>query len=297
MKVKFSCVADQHPRFGRQAFIWAASLLTYGGAEADSLVIHTVGEYRGEYRSTFDDWGIETRVVTAFDLRHPPSNKLTQLESEVLHSADYVVLCDCDLAFSGDVIKWIAGASIRARIANSHGLKAEAWRTVLKAASLPEPDLSVQAIVTGAHTLAGYVNGGFYVVPQLHFQHLREVWPRWNRWLLDNQHLIAPHTPFTDQISFAISCHELGLTIDHLPLELNLDTVYLPPTDRVDLRKVIFPLVLHYHRLNRQGFVQPTQIPAIDRQVRKVNDLIKLAEQVNYHKPSLMLLKERPITS
>ena len=104
MKVKFSCVVDHDPRFGRQALVWAASLLAYGGAETDSLVIHTVGEYNGEYRKIFDDWGIETRVVSAFDLRHPNSNKLAQLESEALQSADFAVLCDCDLAFSGDII-------------------------------------------------------------------------------------------------------------------------------------------------------------------------------------------------
>lgn len=295
MKVKFSCVVDQHPRFGRQAFVWASSLITYGGAEADSLVIHTVGEYSGEYRKIFDDWGIELRVVTAFDLRHPNSNKLAQLESEALQSADYVVLCDCDLAFSGDIMRWITGTSIRARVASSGGLKAERWMRLLNAANIPLPDISEKAIVTGACTLANYVNGGLYVIPQGLFQQFREVWPRWNRWLLDNEHLIRPHTEFTDQISFAMSCQELGLTIDHLPPELNLDIVYLPPALRADSCENVRPVVLHYHRLNQHGFVRSTRVRSIDRQVRKINDLIRLAEQVNYHKPSLMLLKESRI--
>jgi hypothetical protein len=293
MKIRFSCVVDQDPKFGRQAFVWALSLLIYGSAETDSLVIHTVGEYCGEYRKIFDDWGIETRVVTAFDLRHPNSNKLAQLESEALQSADYAVLCDCDIAFCGDISGWIAGESIRARVASSGGLKAYQWVKVFNAANLPVPAAWGEAVVTRATTPASYVNGGFYVVPRLLFLQLREIWPRWNRWLLDRSQLIQPYSEFTDQISFVLSCQELGLAVDHLPVELNLDTVYLPaalnggPTESGTR-----PLVLHYHRLNKRGYVRPTNVPCIDRQVRRTNDLIRLAEQVNYDKPSLMLLRQ-----
>jgi hypothetical protein len=296
MKIKYSCVLDQHPRFGRQAFVWALSLLTYGGAETDSLVIHTVGEYSGEYRKIFDDWGIETRVVTAFDSRHPNSNKLAQFESEALQSVDYAVLFDCDIAFCGDISGWITGESIRGRAGISR-LSANQWIELFSAANLQLPAAWGNA-VTSATTPASYVNGGFYVIPKVGFQQLRTVWPRWNRLLIERSPLIHPHEEFTDQISFAMSCQELGLTVEHLPVELNLDTVHLTNVPDVASAGLdIHPLVLHYHRLNRQGFVRPAGIPSIDRQVRKINDLIRLAEQVNYHKPSLMLLKERRIAS
>jgi hypothetical protein len=293
MKIRFSCVVDQHPKFGRQAFVWALSLLTYGGAETDSLVIHTVGEYCGEYRKVLDDWGIEIRVVTAFDLRHPNSNKLAQLESEALQSADYAVLCDCDIAFCGDISGWIAGESIRARAASSGGLKTDQWVKVFSAANLAAPAAWGEAVLTRATTPASYVNGGFYVIPQLLFLQLREVWPRWNHWLLDRSELIHPYSEFTDQISFALSCQELGLTVDLLPLELNLDIVYLPAAlDVGPTGSGIRPLVLHYHRLSKKGYVRSTNVPCIDRQVRRTNDLIRLAEQVNYDKSSVMLLRQ-----
>lgn len=293
MHARFSCVVDQHPRFGRQAFVWALSLLTYGGAETDSLVIHTVGEYRGEYRKIFDDWGIETRVVTAFDLRHPNSNKLAQLESEALQSTDYAVLCDCDIAFCGDISGWIAGESIRARVASSAGLKAYQWVKVFGAANLAVPAIWGEAVLTRAIAPASYVNGGFYVIPRLQLLQLREVWPRWNQWLLDRSQLIHPYSEFTDQISFAMSCQELGLTVDQLPLELNLDTVYLPDALKIGSTEPDFqPLVLHYHRLNKQGYVRSTNVRCVDRQVRRTNDLIRLAEQVNYDKSSVMLLRK-----
>jgi len=294
MNVKFSCVVDQHPRFGRQAFVWASSLLTYGGADVDSLVIHTVGEYASEYKSIFDDWGIETQVVQPFDPRHPNSNKLAQLDSPTLHSADYVVLFDCDIAFCGNISQWIGGDTIRARIASSGGLPADRWTTLFDAAGLSLPPGRVEALVTRASTLPTYVNGGFYVIPQPILQQLREAWPRWNRWLLERKDLIKPFAEFTDQISFAMSCEELHLRVDHLPPEANFDTVYMPPWIRTPQPGAGFhPMVLHYHRLNVDGVLRSTKVPSVNQQVRKINDLIRLAEQVNFDKSSLMLLRER----
>ena len=296
MKVRFSCVVDQHPKFGRQAFVWALSLLTYGGAETDSLVIHTVGEYCGEYRKVFDDWGIETRIVTAFDLRHPNSNKLAQLESEALQSADYVVLCDCDISFSNDIHSWIGGSSIRARIASYNGLPWVRWERLFDAAGLTLPLGSVMALLDGKETLPTYCNGGLYILPQAIFQALREVWPRWDFWLLDHEGLIKPFQAYADQISFAMSCVELGLAIHHLPWELNYDGVARVRTlQRLIHRSEIRPVVLHYHQLDAKGLLTLTQIPSVNREIQRVNSLIRLAEQVNYDKPSVMLLRQARI--
>ena len=296
MKIKFSCVVDQNPKFGRQAFVWALTLLVYGGAETESLVIHTVGNYTGEYRKIFEDWGIEIRVVKAFDVRHPNSNKLAQLESEALNSADYAVLCDCDISFSQDIHSWINGSSIRARIASYNGLPQAAWEELFQSAGLTLPSGSMAALLNGAETLPSYCNGGIYIMPRAMLQALKEVWPRWTRWLLDHDSLINPFQAYADQISFAMSCAELDTSIDHLPLELNYDGVAKSRTlHRVIHRSEIDPLVLHYHQLNAKGRLTFTEIPSVNRQIRKINDLIRLAEQVNYDKASLMLLRERRI--
>jgi hypothetical protein len=293
MKVKFSCVADKHSRFGRQAFVWAASLLTYGGAETDSLVIHTVGDYTGKFGRTFDDWGIETHAVTAFDLRHPPSNKLAQLESAALHAADYVVLCDCDLAFFGNIFPWICGSSIRARVASHAGLPWARWEKLFEAAGLTLPSRSITPLLKGEKTLPTYCNGGLYILPQAKLQALREVWPRWDRWILDHEDLIRPFQAYADQVSFAMSCVELETSIDYLPLELNLPgVVRLRTKRRIVPRNEIHPIVLHYHQMNARGFLRLTKMPSVNRQIRKINDLIRFAENVNYDKSSVLLLRK-----
>lgn len=291
MTVKFSCVVDQDPKFARQALVWAASLLTYGGEEAESVVVHTVGESHADCLQVLRGWGIETPVVQPFDERHANSNKLAQLESEALYSADYVVLCDCDIAFCQDISPWIMGDAIRARIASFAGLPHRQWEKVFRMAELSLPAARVKAVLNGLDTLPTYCNGGIYILPQSLLQKLREVWPRWDRWLLDRRDLIRPFDAFADQISFAMSCEELHLSVDHLPLELNFDGVSRPRgLHRVVGKTEIQPLVVHYHELDAKGLLRFTQIPAVNREIRKINDLIRLARRVNFHKPSLLLL-------
>jgi hypothetical protein len=287
MKVKYSCVMDQHPRFARQVLIWAISLLIYGEQEADSLVVHSVGDYDPQYRNIFHTWGIETKIVQRFDKRHPHSNKLTQLESEPLHAADYVVLFDCDTAFCKNISPWIQGDTVRARIASSPGLPPYRWQKLFDRAGLRLPASRVRAVLRGQETLPSYCSG-CYIIPQAVFQKLREAWPRWDRWLLDRPGLISPFNVFADQISFALSCEELRVSINYFPVELNLDTTYLPHG-----RAEIQPIVLHYHRLSKEGVLRLTKLPSVNRQIRRVNDLIRLAERVNFDKSSLMLLRER----
>src|SRR5271166_1338402 len=290
MTVKYSCVMDQHPRFAQQALVWASSLLVYGGQAPDSLVIHAVGECASECRRVFDNWGIDIRIVQRFDERHAHSNKLTQLESTALHSADYVVLYDCDTAFCVDISPWIRGDCVRARIASWHGLPPARWQKVFQRAGLKLPAARVKPLRRGEETLPSYCSG-CYIIPQPVFQKLREAWPRWDRWLLDRPGLIQPFGVFADQISFAMSCEELGLSVDYFPVELNLDTTHLP---RGMHRKTeVHPLVLHYHRLDAKGFLRLTQVPSIDREIRKINDLIRVAKRVNFNKPSLLLLGGR----
>jgi hypothetical protein len=274
--------------------VWVLSLLTYAGEEAEALVIHRIGQSNAEYMRIFDTWGIPIHTVERFDTSHPNSNKLAQLESRALHDADFVVLCDCDIAFCSQVSSWVRGDAIRARIGSYNGFPPGQWERVFHAAGLPLPKTRVKALLNGLETLPSYCNGGLYIVPQNLFQRLREAWPRWDRWLLKRPDLIRPFAVYADQISFAMSCEELGLAVDHLPLEMNCDGVF----HRRALRRVtgkdeIQPVVLHYHELDANGLLPLKRIPSINRQINKINDLIRLAEWVNFELSSLLLLRER----
>ena len=139
MKVTFSCVVDDNPKYARQALLWATSLLIFGHQSADSLVVHTVGEGDPRLRALLSSWGVDVVQVEVFDVRHRYSNKLAQFATTSLLNADYAVLCDCDVAFAGSIIPWLRGERIRARIAQRPWLPPAQWKAIFAAASLKLP--------------------------------------------------------------------------------------------------------------------------------------------------------------
>jgi MPBQ/MSBQ methyltransferase len=295
MNVRFSCVVDQKPKFAYQALVWAASLLTYARLESDALVIHCVDGLDPKHEKIFDSWGIETQIVQRFDSRHPYSNKLMQLESGPLHSADYVVLCDCDIAFCGGISRWIAGDSIRACTAGLAGLPPHRWDRLFRMATLDLPPTRVKSWYTRSDTLPTYCSGGIYVIPQAILQSLRQVWPKWDRWLLDRRELLGRSGIFVDQISFAMSCAELGLTVNHLPLELNFpSSVQSRPRLQTATGHIgLHPVILHYRRLSRHGFLLPSRIVSVNQRVSKINELIRCIRGTGFEKPSPSRLPSR----
>ena len=277
MKVMYSCVIDEQPKFAHQAFAWVASLLANTNQKADLLLVHFVNDCHPSYKRLFNSWGVQTRSVKPFDSRHPHSNKLTQLESEPLQAADYLVLCDCDLAFCEDISPAITGDAVRAKVVDLANLSLNHWQQIFSAAHVPFPTEKTKATFDHQATLSLYCNGGLLILPQAIYQSLRQVWPKWNRWLLERPKLLKPFAFFTDQISFALSLAELGLTINHLEAEYNFPT-HLPYASPNELN--IFPKVLHYHdHVDRNGFLLHTQIPSVDQQIKKINLLIESQRQ------------------
>jgi hypothetical protein len=287
MKVKFSCVMDQPPKFARQALVWAASLLTFGEQEAESLVIHAVEMDDPVYKRIFDSWGIETRIVKRFDVTYPHSNKLNQLESEPLHTADYVVLCDCDIVFCANILPWITGNSIQARTPSYAGLAPTQWGRLFHRANLNLPESRVRALLNDRETLPTYCSGALYIIPQGIFQSLRSVWPKWARWLFERSELVRPLGTYIDQISLTMSCAELGLKVDLLPVELNFPVRIFPSGHlyHAGTKTSYRPLVMHHHRRNQRGLLMLTTIPSLNRQIRPINRLIRSIRSTEFQRP------------
>jgi len=271
--VVYSCVTDQSPLFAHQTTIWASTLLTYGGQRADSVVVHAVESCNSGLAQFLGTLGVKPVLVPPFDGRHPHSNKLVQLESSRLASADYVVLCDCDIAFCGDISGSISGDTLRARRVGVANLTLEQWSRLYAEAGLERPGETVAAVLDGRPTMPTYCNGGLLIVPNEAFRLLTRAWPMWNRWLLERLSLLSPFEYFTDQVSLALACAELELEVDELPLDLNCPTqVQLDRHVTAGLQ----PMVLHYHEhLDRAGLLLPSGTPTIDHHINRVNDLVR----------------------
>jgi hypothetical protein len=276
VKAVYSCVVDAGPKYARQALLWAASLLVHGGVGAESLVVHVVGERDVKLQGLLDSWGIEQVVAEPFDTRHPYSNKLVQFASPALVDVDFVVLCDCDLAFAGSIAPWIRGDRIRARIADRPWVPLDQWTRIFEAANLALPRGRVRA-GNGAPTLASFCNGGIYMVPRHLFAPFGDVWSRWDLWLLDHAELLGDRTIFTDQVSFTLACEDLGQRIDYLPIELNFHTGKSPTALlQRDGRSGLIPTVLHYHDLvGPRGFLYKEKVPSMNAPIERINQLIR----------------------
>ena len=268
LKIVYSCVVDQNARSPHQAFIWVSSLLGYGGQQPESIVVHIVRDCHPNYKELFDSMGVRTVLVEPFDPGPHHSNKLIQLDSDALVSADYVVLCDCDLAFCDDISPYIAGDAIRVTATNDHTLPLNDWRRIFDDANVPFP----------AETVPAYGSGGLLVLPRRIAEDLRSVWPKWHQWLLDRSSGLF--TRFAEQVSFVLSLAELGLTVDRLDRE---DTflIHLPVASPTLMKAR--PKVIHYHdHLNESGFLLPTRIQSVDGQINRINDLIATSRRQSF---------------
>jgi hypothetical protein len=279
MKAVFSCVVDDKPKYARQAMLWAASLLIYGTQNAESLVVHTVGEGDPELHALLSSWGIDAVQIKPFDARHPHSNKLAQFETASLQNADYVALCDCDLAFVAPISPWLCGERIRANIALRPGPRPAQWKMIFAAANLRFP---MDRVLAGnaTPTLPTYCNGGLYIIPRALFAQIGGFWAKWDRWLLERAELMKSKQILADQISFALACEELGLTINYLPIELNYHLGPRLESLKGGGRRNCAPRVLHYHNfVGPRGFLQQTKIASVNAAIARTNELIRCLNQ------------------
>jgi hypothetical protein len=129
-------------------------------------VVHAIKGCHPNARRIFDSWGVATRVVAPFSARSRNSNKLTQLESDALEDAAYVVLNDCDLIFCGNIAPWISGDSICARTPSYAGLTLKQWSRLFQTAELDMPAAMITAVLDGRATLPIYCNTALCSIPQ-----------------------------------------------------------------------------------------------------------------------------------
>jgi SAM-dependent methyltransferase len=274
--VIFSCVIDSPPELQFAAWIWATTLINYGHQPPEALAAHFVDGTASALRREFDELGIRTGAVDRVDAEHPPSNKLAQLNSHLLADADYVVLCDCDLAFCADIGSWASGQRIRAKLVDCAVFSLDDWKRILRNAELSydciPPRRRLPKTLDGKRTIPSYCNGGLLIIPSQALLGLRDAWPRWNQWLRANPELLGSKHYHTDQVSFALACIESGLEIDLLPDKFNVPTHLHNHRKRL---KRIDPAVLHFHRhLDPHGRLQDTGVRSIDRRISQVNDLL-----------------------
>lgn len=272
MVVFFSCVLDNNAVMAQQAYLWAQTLLKFAGRKPEELVIHSIDSCEPEYTERLKALGVRLVPTQTFDPRHLPSNKLAQLESELLCQADYVVLTDCDIAFAADIAELFEGDRARAKIVDNANLAPSDWKAIFKMAGFGEPAIDVVTTSDKKPTVANYCNGGLIVLPKSLYARIGSLWKKWDRWLLDRPDLLGNWTYYTDQVSFTLALRELGEQVDPLPNIYNFPVHHeLAPSDLPTQE----PKVLHYHdALDPMGYIRKVGAPVVDEAIEAINTLI-----------------------
>lgn len=266
----YSCVVDRPPLFAYQAMLWAKTLVGLSGIAPEQVYIHFIEGCDSRVIDLFRGVGINAISVPPFDARHPYCNKLQQLASAPLQDADFVVLCDCDLAFVEPFGEIVRGDRVRAKIVDTAGLT-ELWPTIFDRAGFGGKPLAARTSQSGLSTDVNYCNGGLYVIPKNLMKDLAVTWPKWARWLLDRPDLLPDTPQFVDQVAFALAMAELGQEVDHLTPEYNCPTHAGNELGSLNGP----PKILHYHRmLDRNGLLKSTGNELVDRQVGRVNKFL-----------------------
>ncbi|MEA2683051.1 MAG: hypothetical protein QOK05_1379 [Chloroflexota bacterium] len=198
------------------------------------------------------------------------ANKLAQLGSPALGDAKYVVLCDCDIAFAGDISEHVRGEAMRGKVVDAGRPNVEEFARVLQLAGMPPDITPYRASHAHEDTDVDNWNGGLYVIPQPVFQSLIEEWPRWDRWMLRRAARFTDGKGmYSDQVALALATRSLGVKTEPLPTTLNFPThVDYEGNDREEIE----PVVLHYHdRLDDDGLLLTTGMTGVDIAITRVN--------------------------
>jgi hypothetical protein len=243
--VAFSCVVDKHLLYCFQGLVFAHTLIDLGGARPDSIVIHLIEGVPEAIADLFRRLGVRTVPTRPFDPGYPYSNKLVQLNSDLLRQCDYAVLCDCDIAFAADPSDWVAGDRLRAKPVDFPNPPLAAWSSIFAGLGIDTDFTTVKATHKDGLTYANNFNGGIYIIPQQVLEGLRKLWPVWNARLLSERTLLGDYAVHADQVSLAVAMQQLGYVGDPLPLEMNCPTHLPPPSDALWIGP---PRVIHYHK-------------------------------------------------
>ena len=261
-RVLYSCVLDAVPAMYQQVMTWAWTAIDLAGVEPSQLVVHGVEGCDEQVRRHLEDLGVTWVPVARFPYGTAMCNKLAQLESEVLQTAEGLALTDCDLAWLLPVDETLCEGRPHAKVVDVANPPLEVLATLALEAGFPDVRLA-RVSLGGAPTLYDNCNGGLYCLSSEWLERLREPWPRWLRWVGERGEQLGPYAKHMFQVSFALAMQASGHHVEHLPLEYNC------PTHVTSYGEARFdgPIrALHYHRaVEVGGDVAPNGIRARGR--------------------------------
>jgi hypothetical protein len=267
MRIVFSCVSDNSPKFAVRTRGFVATLIQFCAVLPSDIIVHLVEQPDEKFIAELKNAGVGVRIVPRISTLRPALNKLAQLSTPELRQAEVVVLCDCDLAFLSDIRPRASSDRICGRLVAHPNPPFELWRGILAEACLPLPPME-RCAVSNADTLAQNFNGGMLMIPRQIFLRLVEDWPRWASWVEQRIELLGGSKNFSDQVSFALACIEQNYPIEYVSAAYNY------PAAEKENHPIggVVPRVLHYHdNVDEVGRIKHVGCSQIDSCIDRAN--------------------------
>ncbi len=268
MRIRYSFVIDQNPRFLAEGELFLRALLAAGVVPQDIVAQITTrsGERAKSLAASFG--------VRAVDLPLGPDgafcNKINQLFTLSDDDFDILVACDTDLAITQPLDQAASLRSVRARRVDQCNPPLEVLESIRAFLGFPrQPFLVAPTCFPDCATYALNCNGGVLMIPRQFMQPLGEAWLGYAQALADHRELLRQWVNHIDQVSWAFAMMRLDLPFSELPIEYNFPTplAKMLPKDSTEA-----PVVLHYHRaIDHKGRIKRTGVRSVDDVIARVN--------------------------
>jgi uncharacterized membrane protein YgdD (TMEM256/DUF423 family) len=273
MRLRYSFVIDEQPRFTIEGQIFLRTILAAGVRPAD-IVAQVTARSGAAGKRLAAEFGVRT-----LDLPLGPDgaycNKINQLFTLAGDEGfDVLVACDTDLAIMRPLDEVATTEHVRAKRVDQENpplAVLERIREFLGVAQ--QPPLAAPGCCPAAATYALNCNGGVLLIPRPLMRPLGEAWLDYARRLTDHRHLLEQWLDHIDQVSWAFAMLQLALPFRELPVEYNFPTNL---AKRIPPGSFGQPVVLHYHRaLDRKGRLRRSGVRSVDKCIKEVNRLLR----------------------
>ena len=251
-KILYSCVIDDAPKFFWQGVIFVTTLIENAKVNPKNIYIHMIKK-NSAFEGFLDKKGVNKVFINSWgDKKY--CNKLQQIETPELQKADFVFLCDADIAFLDDISSLINFSEIVGKTVDFDNPSIDQLKLIFDYFNLSYPVENSETL-NGQQTFDGNFNGGLYGIPGEQIKKFGCRWKYWAERLMKSDYIaqvLGSKTMHTDQISFCMALHE-----SKYPYR-KLDILYNRPTHiNVELltrQLKSKPSVLHFHtRLSSTG--------------------------------------------
>ncbi|HVR95162.1 MAG TPA: hypothetical protein VMW27_01010, partial [Thermoanaerobaculia bacterium] len=139
-EVLVGCVAENNPRLIAESLRLVQSIRWFGGAMADvRVMVCFVDGVDPKARRKLERYGAEVRVVPRFDRRDPAANKLQLFAPALESGAGFLVLLDCDMLVTRNLLPLLNRGSLQAKAADVPGVTHVAFVPLFRHFGLPLP--------------------------------------------------------------------------------------------------------------------------------------------------------------